>query len=316
VNRRVLITGISGFAGGFLAEHSLDCGDTVLGVSFDGRWEPNSSPRAMSETPLVAWDLGQSEGLHAETRRQIEDFRPDCIYHLAALSIPDECGQDEPAARAKAINIEGTRRVLKLAAALPSHPRVVVISSSHVYALAGAGCRIDETAAIGPTRGYGMSKWAAEEEVRHAIALDGVDAVIVRPFQHAGPRQNAKMMLSHWAQQVAVGGSIPVEVYTRNAWIDLSDVRDVVRAYRLLAELGRCGEVYNVGSGVSRRSGEVLDLLLRIANSSRPVVELRPGHKQDSVADVSRLRHLTGWKPNLSLETTVADTLAWWQSQM
>jgi GDP-4-dehydro-6-deoxy-D-mannose reductase len=309
-----LITGISGFAGGFLAEHLMACGDAVLGASIDGAWEQTSDSRLAGCVALIRWDLAQSDGLDEESRRQVAEFQPDCIYHLAALSIPDECGQQRPTQRAVSINVDGTRRVLELAASLPSPPRIVAISSSHVYApVSPAAWRVDEAAPVTPARGYGQTKLSAEEEVRRAVALHGADAVIVRPFQHAGPRHNAKMMLAQWACQLAAGGAAPIQVQTCDAFIDLTDVRDVVRAYRLLAERGRRGEVYNVGSGVRRRSGDVLEMLRRMAGSSRPVVESSPGFKQDPIADTARLRDATGWQPNISLETTVADTLAWWQ---
>jgi GDP-4-dehydro-6-deoxy-D-mannose reductase len=123
------------------------------------------------------------------------------------------------------------------------------------------------------------------------------------------------MMLPEWAVQFARGGPEPVRVRTLNAWIDLSDVRDVVRAYRLLAVAGERGAAYNVGSGQSRRSGEILELLRRTAGAQRAVVETRPGRKQDPIADITRLVRRTGWQPRVPLEQTVADTLAWWQAQ-
>lgn len=104
-----------------------------------------------------------------------------------------------------------------------------------------------------------------------------------------------------------------MEVYTLDARIDLSDVRDVVRAYRLLLERGRPGEVYNVGSGISRRTGDILELLRGMAGPKRPVVERRPGFKQDPIADVTRLVECTGWSARIPLEQTVADTWAWWR---
>ncbi len=90
-------------------------------------------------------------------------------------------------------------------------------------------------------------------------------------------------------------------------------MRDVVRAYRLLALEGQRGTVYNVGSGQARRSGEILELLRRTAGVDRAVVELRPGRKQDPIADITRLVRRTGWQPRVPLEQTVADTLTWWQ---
>ena len=311
---RTLITGLPGFVGGFLAEHLLECGDDVLGCSPDGAWEPSSPEELRDRVELLEWDLGDEAGIPAKQRQLIEDFRPDWIFHLAGLSVPGDCGQDEIAPQARAINVDGTRRVMELAAALPSRPRVLFVSSSHVYTpVTPETPVVDELAPLGPRRGYGRSKLAAEAEVRRAVDELGCDAVVTRSFQHTGPRQNPRMMLPQWARQFARDESDPVEVYTRDAMIDLTDVRDVVRAYRLLIERGRRGEVYNVGSGVARRSGDVLDVLRNLADPQRPIVELHPGRKQDPIANIARLVQCTAWQPMIPIETTVADTLSWWR---
>ncbi len=314
MSHRALITGMTGFAGGFLAEHLLDQGQPVLGTAPDGGWETASPKELSGRIELVAWDLSTNEGLVDESRRRIEDFRPDCIYHLAAMSVPNECGREKPSNAALQVNVEGTRMVLDLAASLSWRPRVLFISSSHVYApVTAESPRVRESSRLDPQQGYGRTKLMAEAEVCRAVDKSNCDVVIARSFQHAGPRQDPRMMLSQWARQFALGGQQPVEVYTRDAQIDLSDVRDVVRAYRLLLEHGRTGSVYNVGSGKGCRSGEVLDLLREMADPKRPIVELHPGKKQNHIADIARLVRCTGWQSEISIETTVADTLAWWR---
>jgi len=315
--QRALITGCPGFAGGFLAEHLLGCGDAVLGCSPDGRWEESSPSELSDRVELLAWDLGREERPPGETRRAIEAFRPTAVYHLAAISVPKQCGFEEPTPAAVAVNVTGTRRVMRLAAELPGRPRVLAISSSKVYAAVPPEAPpVDEQAPLGPWRAYGKTKLAAEAEVRRAVEQSGVDAVIARSFQHTGPRQGPEMMLPHWCQQLVAGGRGPIEVYTVDAFIDLSDVRDVVRAYRLLVERGARGEVYNVGSGVCRRSGDVLAMLQKLAGQVRPVVEIYPGQKHNPIAEVSRLAEQTGWRATIPLEATVADTLAWWRQRM
>lgn len=314
---RALITGLPGFAGSHLAEHLLDRGDSVLGCSPDGSWEKRSPRELRDRVELVAWDLGSPEGIAAEARRRIERFAPDWIFHLAALSVPRDCGSDRPTARATAVNVEGTRRVLELAGSLGGELRVLFTSSSYVYGpVDRRSPRVDETARLAPRRGYGRTKLAAEQEVRRAVERGGCDAVIARAFQHTGPGQGPQMMLPEWAEQFARGGPGPVKVHTLDARIDLTDVRDVVRAYRLLAERGARGEAYNVGSGTSRSTGEILDVLRSLADWDRPIVETRPGSKQDPIADTTRLVRATGWRATIPLEQTVADTLAWWRRQV
>lgn len=312
--QRALITGIAGFVGGFLAEHLLACGDAVLGAAPEGRWEPGSSGPIQRCVELLAWDLGSDSGLGRAARRRIEAFQPSAVYHLAALSVPDDCGQVDPLPRAIAINVEGTRRVVELAACLPSRPRLLLVSSAKVYApVEPHNPWVDETAPLGPRTAYGRTKLAAEQIALTAAARGDCQAMVARAFQHTGPRQNARMMLPEWAFQFASEDRVPIEVGTRDAVIDLSDVRDVVRAYRLLMERGELGGVYNVGSGCPRRSGEVLDLLRQLAGPDRPIRETRPGPKQDPIAITSRLRQNTGWQPEVPLDQTVADTWAYWR---
>lgn len=313
--QRALITGVSGFAGGFLAEHLLACGEAVLGVAIEGRWDPDSSEAVRDRVELVAWDLGCPMGPSESVRRRIEAFQPTSIYHLAALSVPDDCGQSEPLPRAVAVNVEGTARLVDLAARLSSRPRLLFVSSAKVYAPV-AGPYVDETSPVGPRTAYGLTKLAGEDIVRAAVAGGQCEGVIVRAFQHTGPRQSPRMMLPEWAHQFAARPSGPVEVHTRDAVVDVTDVRDVVRAYRLLAARGTPGRVYNLGSGRPRRSGDVLNLLRRLAGPDRPIRETQPGAKQEFIANTARLRDQTGWQPEVSLEQTVADTWAYWRHRI
>ena len=140
--------------------------------------------------------------------------------------------------------------------------------------------------------------------------------MIARSFQHTGPGQKPEMMLPQWCRQIALGDSQnPIEVYNLTTTIDLSDVRDVVRAYRALLERGESGRAYNVGSGSAQQTGSVFDLLLHMAGSSRRVVELFPGVKHDPIADIGRLSAATGWRPRIPVIQTVRDTLHDWYSR-
>lgn len=309
-----LITGITGFAGGFLAEHLLAVGDRVLGISRSGQWTADSSPMATRDIELVAWDTAtQCEPL-PDVAARISDFAPDAIYHLAAISVPADCGGDQPTEAALQANVAGTRHVLELAGRLPSRPRVLVVSTSHVYASAADNRPLAEDSPLGPTRAYGMTKLAAEQEAI-AAARSGVDVVIARAFQHTGPRQAARMMLPEWSEQFADPERSPVKVLRLNAFIDLSDVRDVVQAYRLLLAHGRSAGVYNVGSGRQLRSGDVLAELARIADPARTIIEIDPSPKQDPIANIEQLTAATGWRAQIPWQQTVADTYAYWRDK-
>lgn len=311
---RALITGITGFVGGFLAEHLLASGDQVLGTSAKADWPDGPPAEARQRISVVEWDLGDDRQPGPSSFDQLQGFAPDCIYHLAALSVPAECGQDEPSARAMAINVDGTRRVLELAARLAPRPRVLFVSSSHVYEPPSLDSpAIDETWPVRPARGYGQSKLAAEKEVLRAARQDGLDVIISRSFQHTGPRQTAPLMLPEWCARICDPKTPSLCVRNRSTWIDLSDVRDVVRAYRLLIERGQPSTIYNVGSGVARRTGEVLEILLRLSQDRRPVEEMSPGPRRDPIANIQRLVQATGWQTTIPLEQTVADTLDFWR---
>ena len=141
-----------------------------------------------------------------------------------------------------------------------------------------------------------------------------LDAVIVRAFQQAGPRQDARLVLSEWCRQLLTPAAEVVRVQSLDSYFDMSDVRDVVRAYRLPAVHGRAGEIYNVGSGVCRRSGDLLAQLQTLADCRLPVIEVASGVTQLPIADTTRLRRATPWEPQVPIEQTLEDTLAFWRS--
>lgn len=299
---KAVITGISGFVGRHLTQHLIQLGDQVLGTA-------HQADLANPPASVVEWDLAGP--LSPEAWEQIAAFAPTAIYHLAAISVPSDCGTEEPSQAAIAINVEGTRRVMELAASLPSRPKVLFTSSCHVYAMQGRDDPVvKESDALGPVKPYGKTKLWAEEIVQQLAAEREIPAVIVRAFQHTGPGQQARMMVPEWAAQLAKTHE-PLRIRTRDAWLDLSDVRDVVRAYRLLVLHGN--GVYNVGSGGAVCSGQVAEQLLAIAGESRPIVETHPAFKQEPIANIQRLQQDTGWQGEIPLNETLADTLAYWQ---
>lgn len=309
---RSLITGITGFAGSHLTEHLLACGDQVLGCSLNTHWPAEVPADVQRRVELIPLDLSQT--WPAEISQQVADFRPEVVYHLAALSVPADCGEEEPTEQAIAVNVRGTATLVEQLAALAAPPLLLLASSSYVYEpVPPRQPQVSESSPTNPQSAYGKTKLAAEQVVLSSNGTGGVPAIVARSFQHAGPRQEARMMLAEWASQLAVSSSAPLRVHRCDAWIDFSDVRDVVRAYRLLALRGSPGMTYNIGSGINRRSGDLVEELLRLAGSDRPVEELYPGHRQRAVAVINRLQQATDWAPEISLEQTLSDTLEYWQ---
>ncbi len=305
---KAVITGISGFVGRHLAEHLRSGGDDVLGTALH-------AAEADVGSPTVVWDV--SDRLPDEARRRIAEFAPDVIYHLAAISIPRDCGDAAPTPKAEQINVAGVGRVVELVQSLPRPPRLIFTSSSHVYAAADpANPLVAESHPIAPRNAYGRTKWAAEQLCREAHRQGRLDVVIVRSFAQSGPGMDRRLMLAEWAAQLVRGGDAPIEVVSQDVTIDFLDVRDGVRAFRLLAERGTAGEAYNVGAGKPRTTGDVLRLMLEQAGDHRPVRELRPGKRSDPVADVAKLQAATGWTPQVPIEQTVADVLADWRRRL
>ncbi len=306
---RAFITGIAGFAGLHLAEHLLTCGDEVQGASLSGVWPAGDVvPEVVRrEVSLTSWDISQPASDQLQAR--LASFAPDAIYHLAAIAKAEDCGRDEPTELATAININGTRHVLELAAALRGSPRVLLVSSSYVYGAATtANCVASEAQTPAPVGGYAKSKLAAEELARKHVATGG-HAVIARAFQHAGPRQEPRFMLAEWCAQFADASGAPIKVRSWNSYIDLCDVRDVVRAYRLLIEHGRRGEAYNVGSGRGCTSGEIFTQLRQLCDPQRAYeADENAPPRYTPVADITKTTAATNWRPEIALERTMRDT--------
>ena len=309
---RALVTGISGFVGGHLAEHLAGAGDLVVGVSASGRW-PAGLAHLGRLARIERFDLIDSEesALVELLRRK----QPEVIYHLAAQSNPQQSVADPRGTWA--LNLGGTLNLLEAVKASGLKPRVLLVSSGTCYGdPAPEFIPVREDCPLRPNNPYAASKAAADLlGIQHHLA-NGTDVVIVRPFNHAGPRQSPRYVLAGLAAQVAeveAGKKECVEVGNLDVVRDFTDVRDVVRGYRLLAQRGQPGEIYNLGSGRGTRIADALEHLRSLA--TRPVAvrvdpaRVRPVDLPMLVADASKLRAATGWEPAYSIEQTLADML-------
>ena len=133
----------------------------------------------------------------------------------------------------------------------------------------------------------------------------------MRAFQHSGPGQQPRLILPEWIRKLQQGSK--VDVFNLQSYFDLSDVRDVVRAYLTLAEHGKTGAIYNVGSGKALCSGDLFDEICRhltIDQNNLTVNVQNPGERFSPIADVTRIMEATGWSPAIPLELTISDTIA------
>jgi GDP-4-dehydro-6-deoxy-D-mannose reductase len=225
------------------------------------------------------------------------------------------------------VNALGTLRVLEAARRCARPPVVVVVSSAEVYGRTAGDLPLTEQSELCPVSPYAASKVAAEYLAVQAWLGRGVRTVRVRPFNHVGAGQSADYVVSALARRVARaelagGGNVPVG--NLGASRDFSDVRDVVRAYRLLAAAAGsddslAGEVYNVATGTATTVEEVARRLCALVETPVELVVdpdlFRPVDVPVLLGDASRLRSVTGWAPQVPFDDTLADLLAYWRTR-
>jgi GDP-4-dehydro-6-deoxy-D-mannose reductase len=306
MSARVVITGASGFAGAHLVDACVAAGDEVVSLTRSG-----SGPGG------VAVDLLDAES----TRRAVAAAAPEVVYHLAALAHVGRSWGDPGATLAQ--NHAMTFNVLEAVRAEAPSAAVIAVSSGEVYGVP-ASLPVDESAPLAPQNPYAVSKAAGDLLAGFYADAHGLCVARPRAFNHSGPRQPALYALASFSRQVAAGieaGADPIRVVTGNpdARRDYTDVRDVIRAYRLLAA-GRQVGVFNVCSGRSASAAELVTALGKAAGVAiEHVVDpklVRAHEVMDVRGTSARLHAATGWAPEIPLETTLADSVAWWRAEI
>ncbi|HEX5041181.1 MAG TPA: NAD-dependent epimerase/dehydratase family protein [Candidatus Limnocylindria bacterium] len=299
---KALVTGATGFAGGWLARELERAGHEVVAAP-----------------PSRDLDVADADAVHDLVR----SARPDVIAHLAAVASAGAAARDLDAAIRT--NVGGTVAVTRAAATLEPPPGLLLVSSAEVYRPPTAmdDAVLAEDAPLTPRTSYGLLKLAQEGVALAGARRDGVPAVIVRPFNHIGPGQrpiSAAAAFVERVRSVRRGESDRLRVGNIDVERDIGDVRDVVRAYRLLLEaladgrLGNRPSAFNVATGQPTRLRTVIEVLCRLAGV-RPTIEVDPALIRNDdppriVGDAGALHAATGWAPEIALETTLADMLA------
>ncbi len=306
---RALVTGVAGFAGSHLAEHLLAMGDEVAGTVLADESTANIAHLG-SDVSLFQADVRDNAALAAA----FASFRPEVVYHLAGMASVGEAWRNM--VRTLEVNALGLVNVIAAASETGS-PRVLAVGSGEEDGCVSAERQpIGEDAPFAPLSPYALSKvW--QEEAGRFFHSRGYPVYLVRSFNHAGPRQSKLFVCADFASQVAeieAGLREPViRVGNLEARRDFTDVRDVVIAYRLVITRGTPGVPYNVGSGVARSIGEVLDALRSYAHVPVTVEpepsRIRPADLPVLAGDASRLRRDTGWGPRIPFERTLRDLL-------
>jgi GDP-4-dehydro-6-deoxy-D-mannose reductase len=296
---RALVTGAHGFVGRWLCDHLRAAGDDVM------------------ETDHHHVDILDAQAVHG----LVADSRADAVYHLAGFA--DVGASWDRPVDAFRVNADGTLHLL-LACRDAGVGRVLVVSSADVYgAVAEDELPITEDAPLRPSSPYAASKVAADFLALQAHLGWGLGTVRARAFNHLGPAQTDRFVASALAARIArneVEGHDVVPVGNLSPRRDFTDVRDVVRAYRLLVVRGEAGEVYNVCSGREVAIAELAARLLAMATrpmrlETDPALE-RPVDVPVHRGDCGRIRKATGWEPEVPLDDTLADLLDDWRRRL
>lgn len=299
-----LITGSEGFVGKYLRRELETHDYAVTGLDLQ------------TGDGVIAADLLNAEAV----RRIVEELRPDAVFHLAgqanvakSWAIPQKTVELNVVA---AINLmEAVRK-----SNLPC--RVVMVGSSDQYGHLGeAGQCVSENLELKPQSPYAVSKKAQEDMAKVYCRAYGMNICMTRSFNHGGPGQQKGFLISDFASGIVAverGEAACLKVGNLAARRDFTHVRDVVRAYRLIAEKGQVGEVYNVGSGITYSAQEILQKLCALAQCPIPVKRdpalMRPSDTPVICCDNSKLTNHTGWRPKFSMDEILDEVINSWRN--
>lgn len=304
---------MTGFVGGHLVRSLLADGWDVHGTLLP----------TMAETPPVgttgtAVDITDA----AAMARVVEEQRPDVIFHLAGAASVGQSFTDP--AGTWAVNVDGTRGVLEgLRLAAPSARMVVALSAEEYGRVALEDLPVTEDTPLNPLSPYAESKVAADHLCREYHQQHGLAVLRLRAFNQLGPGQDPRFVVPSICKQIADAEEAddPVchlrlgNLGTRR---DFLDVRDVVRAYRLLAACGDPSRVYVAAQGRSESVGELVDIAISLARVPVEVIadpsRMREGEQPDLYAEPRALKEL-GWEPRIPLEQSISDTLDYWRDR-
>lgn len=317
---KVLITGITGMVGSHLADYILDHHPAVE-VHGLIRWRSplDNIRRIESRVALHRGELRDLNSLILVLRK----VRPDRIFHLAAQSYVT-VSFDAPADTIHT-NVIGTVNLLDAVRITEFDPKIHVCSSSEVYGqVTEAEVPIPETNPFRPASPYAVSKTGEDMIALQYFLSYGIKTIRTRMFTHTGPRRGDVFAESSFAKQIAEieagARSNPVRVGNLKSVRTVADVRDAVRAYWVLLEKCPPGEVYNIGGSRTMTIGDILEALKGMARCRiEHVVDpslLRPSDVTLQIPDTSKFQQATGWKPEISVEKTLHDLLAYHRNRV
>jgi len=308
---RSLVTGADGFVGQWLVRELLEHGDQVTGVTRGDHTQLTTlSTDAATQVRWLSAELLEPETLRAA----VKESKPQAVYHLAAQASVAQSLKD-PASTVET-NVVGTANLLEACRDEAPDALVIAVGSAEIYGSVDAkALPLREDAPIRPNNPYAGSKAAAEVLALQYAQTGWLRVIATRSFNHTGPGQTTAFAAAAFAKQcadISLGRQAPVLQHGNlSAQRDFLDVRDVVAAYRLLADRGASGTAYNICSGRAISMREIVEELTRLVN--RPVesrqdpARMRPVDTQVVVGDPGLLRATTGWEASIPLPRTLRD---------
>lgn len=317
--KKALVTGITGFAGSHLAEHLLSLGKYIVSGTYNSSKTNPNIQHIEKKLDLHQVDLTEYE----KVKTLLATTKPDVIFHLAAFPSPAESFKNPAGFLTN--NITAELNILEAAKELGLvTTKILIVSSAEVYGLVKAhDLPIDEDTPLRPVSPYGVSKIAQDFLGLQYFMTHGLPVVRVRPFGHIGTRQSPEFVVSAFSKKIAEiekGNHAPIlTVGNLESKRDLTDVRDMVRAYELLLEKGKAGEVYNAGRGESYIIQTVLEKLLALSTVQIEIAQdpalFRPNDIPELRCDTTKISTEIGWKAEISLEKSLEDTLNYWRER-
>lgn len=318
---RCLVTGVAGFVGSHMVEFLMKQKNVqIFGVD---RWytRKDNIIHLLGKFEYLEFDMTD----FSSVRQVLDRVRPDKIFHLAAQSfVPTSWNAP---AETLNTNIAGELHIFEAVRQLNINPWIQLACSSEEYGMVYPDeVPIKETNPLRPLSPYAVSKVAQDFLGYQYHQSYELNIVRTRAFNHTGPRRGENFVTSNFAKQIVEiekGKREPV-LFVGNveAKRDFTDVRDVVRAYWLATEKGEPGEVYNICSNKTISIKEMLDLLLGLSPMKDKIkikedsARLRPSDVQILFGDCTKFMQRTGWKPEISLEKTMADLLDYWREKI
>ena len=300
--RRALVTGASGFVGRVITPALVARGNHVVATS------------RRADDGVVALDITDPKACVDA----VAAARPDVLVHLAGMTyLPQVLERPKDSF---AVNVMGTRNVLEAVATAAPSCRVLVCSTCSVFGIPDPkDLPLAEDAPLRSMHPYGVQKIGVEVLAEQYREKRGLDVIVTRPFNHAGPGLNRRLSVAFFAGQIVAaerGEREPVlRVGNLDARRDFTDVRDVVRAYLALLDHDAPPPLVHVASGRSIPMGDVLSALCSLSRVDLTVEtdpdRLRSLDVPDLVGDASLLERTCGWKPEIPIEETWSRVLAW-----